>query len=389
MARRKQQRRKRGSGYAEQAKNGTWTAFYPKRPSGYHVRRGFDSRQAAEGWLDSLVKRADAKEDIAKGQQRCGAYIDAWATRQARERGWKAKTVADVAWKLGYVKPYLDDHALADILPDDIDTMLDELSTALAETTMRQIRNYLHQVFESAVKRRYITYNPVIKPERRKRSAQAEPQRLSAAGARLVLREASGSFYALAWHLIFTLGLRAGELCGLRWGDVDLTACTLTIAQEVTDVRGKPTKDKPKGDKVRTIPLPRALVEPLRQHRQAVTRRAAQGLQKGYWQENGLVFPGRGGRPMNPTSLRHQLHRLTDACKLPPIKTHEARHTAAKFYTDAGCPLTISGPLLGHGPRTITAHYAPPDVEVMRPWVEKVYAALVGDKQEQRKEGIG
>jgi len=381
MARRKRERRKPGTGYASQAKNKTWIAFFPKLGGGHHVRRGFSTRSLAEAWLDSLVARQAAKEDIGKGQQTVSSAIDAWATRAARERGWKAKTVADVAWKLGYVKPYLGDTALADVLPDDVDRALDDLSRSLAETTMRQIRNYVFQVFESAVKRRYITFNPVIKPERRKRAKQKEPQRLSAPQAALLLRAAETSFYALAWWLLLTLGMRAGEVCGLRWGDLDLDNASIHIQAAVAELRGRSHQGTPKGDKKRRIALPRLLVPLFRLHRQAVVRRAAQGTQKGYWQEHGLVFPGRGGRPMNPVALRHQLKRHTDATRLPPVTTHMLRHTAAKFYTDVGCPQHITAAILGHA-ATITGHYAPPDVEVMRPWVEQVYAALAGEAAE-------
>lgn len=309
--------------------------------------------------------------------------MDAWATREARERGWKAKTVADVAWKLGYAKPYLEHQALADVLPDDIDGMLDELSKALAETTTRQIRNYLHQLFESAVRRHYITFNPVMKPEKRRRAQQKPAQRLTALQARAVLRLADDSFYALAWWLIFTLGLRAGEVCGLRWSDLDLDAATLTIAQQWTDVRGTPHQGTPKTGRARTLAVPRSLCARLALHQQAVTRRAAQGLQKGYWQHNALVFPGRGGRPMHTTSLRHQLKRWTDALKLPPITAHMARHTAATFYRDAGADEQMIGAILGHTP-TITGHYAPPGPEAQRRWVEKVYQVMAGGNQPER-----
>lgn len=385
MARRKQrERRKRGTGYAGQAKNGTWTAFFPKHPDGWHVRRGFDTRATAEAWLDSLVKRQEQKEDIAHGQQRVGTYMDAWKVREKRERDWKAKTVADIDWKLGYVKPYIGDMVLADVMPDHIDTMLDELSVSLAETTVRQIRNYLYQVFESAVKRRYITYNPVIKPERRKRPKQREPQRLSPSQTALLLRKDT-SFYALAWWLIVCCGLRAGEICGLRRSDVDLDRAILTVAQEYTDVRGTSTQDLPKGDKVLSVPFPHALTPTIRQHFKALTRRAAQGVKKGYWQEHQLVFPGRGGRPMNPTSLRHTLKRLTDTCNLPPVTTHMLRHTCGGLLLSVGAPENIIGAVLRHGPRNITGHYAPPNVEIMRPWIEKVYGVLAGEVDEQVK----
>ena len=382
--RKRPERRKPGTGYAGQAKNGTWTAFFPRPSGGYGSRRGFNTRQIAETWLDSLVARRAAKEDIVSGQMLLADWMDRWKERSARERQWKAKMIADVDYKLGYVKPFLGASAIADILPDHIDAMLDDLSRDLAENTVRQIRNYLHQVFESAVRRRYITYNPVLKPERRKRAKQREPERLSASQAALLLQQAAASFYALAWWLILVLGLRAGEACGLRWGDIDFEHARLLIAQEVTDVRGVATFDTPKGDKIRTLPFPCALVPLLRLHRRVYERRAAQGVKQGYWQEHGLVFPGRSGRPMNPTSLRHQLKTLTDACQLPPVTTHMLRHTAGKFYTDLGCPYELISTILGHGPRTITGHYAPAGIETLRPWVERVYDLLAGEVERER-----
>lgn len=388
MARRKRERRKPGTGYASQARNKTWTAFYPKLGGDYHARRGFGTRASAEAWLDSLVAQAEAKGDVAGGQQRLSTWIDTWATRAAKEREWKAKMIADVQWKLGYVKPYLGDNALADILPDHIDAMLDELRKSLAEITIRQIRNYLYQVFEEARARRYITYNPVIKPQRRKRPKQKEPQRLSASQAALIVRASETTFYGLAWWLILTLGMRAGEICGLRWGDVDLDACIIRIRVASAEVRGRTHADTPKNDKIRDVAFARGLVPLFRLQYQAVIRRAAQGLKKGYWQEHGLVFPGRGGRPMNPVPLRHQLKRHTDTMRLPPVTTHMLRHTAAKFYTDINTPDKVQKAILGHT-TDITGHYGPADTEAQREWVERVYRTLAGEVEKSRAEKSG
>lgn len=314
--------------------------------------------------------------------------MDIWKTREARDRGWKKKTVVDVEWKLGYVKPYIGNMALADVMPDDVDAIWDALANDLAENTIKQIRNYLFSVFETARQRRYITFNPVIKPARRKRAKQKDPVRLTQRQSALLLRAAEASFYYLAWWLALTLGMRAGEICGLRWGDVDMEDCVLHILQQFTDVRGEATQDLPKNDKIRHVAFPRAFLSLFEMHKRAYLRRAAQGLYKGYWQENGLVFPGRGGRPMNTTSLRHQLHDLTDACKLPPVTTHMCRHTAGKFYTDIQTPDNVTGAILGHTP-DITGHYAPPDPDAMRPWTEQVWRGLSGEVEKLRKEGLG
>jgi integrase len=310
--------------------------------------------------------------------------MDIWKRREAKERDWKAKMVADVEWKLGYVKPHIGSMPLADVLPDHVDAIWDELRKSLAENTVRQIRAYLFQVFESARERRYITFNPVIKPGRRKRAKQKEPVRLSLSQAALLIRTAEQSFYALAWWLILTLGMRAGEVCGLRWGDVDLERCVIHIAQEYTDVRGVVTQDMPKNDKVRDVALARALVPLFHFHKKAYLVRASRGTKASTWKEHGLVFPGRSGMPMNPNSLRHLLHDLTDAAKLPPVTTHMLRHTAGKFYTDVGTEHMMTKAILGHTP-DITGHYAPPDPDAQRPWTERVYRALSGEVEEQRR----
>lgn len=391
MARRKRDddgRRKHGTGYASKARNGTYTAFFPKFGGGYHTRRGFSTRAAAEAWLDSLAKQRDDKGDVAGGQQRVSAWVDKWIERSARDREWKAKMLADVNFKLGYVKPFIGESVLLDVLPDHVEAMMDDLARDLAQNTIRQIRNYLYQVFEAAVKRRYITYNPVIKPERRKRPKQKETVRLSGAQSALLVKASSTSFYALAWWLILTLGMRAGEVCGLRWGDVDTEQGILHIQAAIAEVRGRSHKDTPKNDKKRDVAFARALVPMFEAQKRAVLRRAAQGLKKGYWQHNDLVFPGRGGRPMNPVALRHQLKRHTDAMRLPPVTTHNLRHTAAKFYTDINTPDKVQRAILGHA-TDISGHYGPADTEAQRPWVERVYQGLAGEVEKARGEKSG
>jgi hypothetical protein len=60
------------------------------------------------------------------------------------------------------------------------------------------------------------------------------------------------------------------------------------------------------------------------------------------------------------------------------------RHTCGGLLILAGAPENIIGGILRHGPRTITGHYAPPPVEVMRPWVEQVYAAVAEQRREEK-----
>lgn len=383
MAKRRK-RRTPGTGTTTKEANGTWTARYPKLGGGYHVKRGFGTRAAAEDWCNSLVTLKEEKHDVAQSLQLVKDRINTWIDRANTEREWKAKSLADVRFKMGYVKAYLGDKAMGDVMPDHVDHMMSELSQSLAPNTIKQIRNYLHQVFEDARQRRHITYNPVLKPQRRKRPKQKEPERLSIPQSATLLIGAADTFLALAWWLLMCCGLRSGEICGLRRVDVDLELCVLYIRQAAPEVRGKTQIDTPKNDKIRNVPFPRALVPSLRLHLEALTKRAAKGVKRGTWQEHGLIFPGRNGRPTNPIAVRHTLKRLTDALRLPPVTTHMLRHTAAGLLRAQGCPLDLVGGILGHAPMGISGHYAPPPVSEMRPWVELLYRELSGEVERQR-----
>jgi integrase len=177
-------------------------------------------------------------------------------------------------------------------------------------------------------------------------------------------------------------------VCGLRRSDIDLQACTITIYQTVSDLRGKPTISTPKTRAGRRVlPFPRALVPMAEAHLAWLDRRAKKGAQHGQWIPNVLLFPGRGGRNMNTTSLYHQLQRLCVQAHVVRTKVHDLRHTAAACYTSTGAPENIVSAILGHTASSITRHYAPPDVGTLRPWVERVYEVISGEVEKARKTG--
>lgn len=386
MARRKRRRRP-GSGYIRPLPNGRAQAHYPKPGGGYLVKR-CDTPAAAEAWLAELGKQAAEELNIPGGQQTLDRWLNKWLAliESDDDAPIKARTEADYHFKLRYVMDLIGDARLADLTTDQVDAALRTIRKALAATTAHQIRNLLWRALDEATARGYIRRNPVPRPRRRRRAKgpnDRQVTRLDAAQARALLT-AARSFYAPAWWLILCLGLRAGEVLGLRRCDLDLAAGTVTVAQQVTDLRGKPTITTPKTEtSCRVLPLPRAIARMLAAHLDALTTRAARGVRAGTWQEHSLIFPGRSGKPMNPTSLRHMLKDLTDAAGLPAATVHHLRHTAAGLLRRAGADDALIGAILGHAPSTITGHYARPDLETLRPWVERVAALLASTADEQ------
>lgn len=394
--RRKRERRDAGSGYITPLAGGRAKAHYPKPAGGYFVKR-CDSTEAAEEWLAALAERDKPGADVTGGQQRLETWLKTWVNLIAADpdSDLKEKTVADYRYKLGYVIDLLGRMILSEILPDHTDEAQRLIRKNLARTTADQIRNLFRRAMDDAVARGYIEKNPVLIQKRRKRKRHGEAgakraiYRLTVAQAVALLNVLAERPEALAWWLIIVLGLREGEVLALKRADVDLVACTITIDDQYTQLRGRAhysTTKTPDSD--RTLPFPRALVPAFEALYAALNARAAKALRRGTWQEHGLLFPGKSGRPMNPTSLLHMLKRALAGAKLPhSVNVHHLRHTAAKFYADALAPDGVRAAIAGHTPKSIDDYYGRADVESMRPWVEQVYGLLTVEQARQRAVG--
>lgn len=395
MAKRKKpERRAPGSGYIKTLARGRAKAHYPNPAGGYFVKR-CRTTQEAEEWLAELAKREAADQDLTGGQQLLDTWFERWIglLRGDPENPLKEKTLADYRFKLGYVGDLLGRMVLSEIKPDHADDAIRKIRKVLAQTTASQIHNLFWRVMEEAFERAYIPRNPVKRPKRRRRQRRSDTRRRAVyhlnlhEGATLIhLMRDRGE--ALAWWLLLLLGVREGEVLGLRRCDLDLKNATVTIVQQYTTLDGKAHHSTTKTDYAdRVLPFPRALVPAFEELLLGLTQRAAKATRRGTWQEHGLLFPGKSGRPMNPTSLLHMLKRALPVARLPGhVNIHHLRHSAAKYYTDIGAPDTVRSAIAGHSPKTITDYYGPPDVETLRPWVERVYGLLAGESERMRKE---
>lgn len=395
--RRKRDRRERGSGYISPLPSGRAKAHYPKPDSdGYFVKR-CDSVQEAEEWLAELGKRDGGDYDLTGGQQRLETWLNRWIELEATadpDNPLKEKTLVDYRFKLGYVIDLLGSMIVAEIKPDHSDDALRLIRKNLAANTADQIRNLFWRAMEEAVTRDYISRNPVKRAKRRKRRGRKvvnarETQRLNVKQAASLIRVSADRLEALAWWLFLLLGLREGEVLGIRRANVDLKEATITIDQQYTQLHGKAHHSTTKTEySDRLLPFPRDLVPAFEALFSLLTKRAARAMKRGTWQEHGLVFPGKSGRPMNPTSIYHMLKRMVPDAGLPEtVNIHHLRHTAAAMYTDMAAPDVVRVAIAGHSPKTITDYYGEPAVDTLRPWVEQAYLQLAGEVEKQRATG--
>lgn len=159
-------------------------------------------------------------------------------------------------------------------------------------------------------------------------------------------------FHAL-YVLALCLGLRRGELLGLRWQDVDLVAGRLEVVHTLQRVDGRLLLVPPKTEgSVQTVPLPDLCITSLREHRERqLAERPAAGAN---WQDHGLVFPSRRGTPLEPTNLRRSWHPLRSAAGLDGMRFHDLRHTCVTLLLNLDVPPQVVREIVGHSDIGVT-----------------------------------
>jgi integrase len=150
-----------------------------------------------------------------------------------------------------------------------------------------------------------------------------------------------------------SLGLRRGEALGLPWTDVDIEQGVLRVRQTLQRFEGELHIAPPKTRRSRrSIPLPSAMVEVLRDHRM---RQNAERVAAGpSWNESGLVFTTRVRSPVEPNDFSRAFRVLCGRAALDGVRLHDLRHTCASMLLAQNVPPRVVMEILGHSSLDVT-----------------------------------
>ena len=181
----------------------------------------------------------------------------------------------------------------------------------------------------------------------------------------------------VAIELALTTGMRRGEVCALRWGDVSDADHSVTVRRTLGNAEGGFYVKEPKtSSSVRTIPLTRHTWELLASMRAKATRTLAPfGLSAADAYILGTQEPE--SRPYNPTMLGKDFAAF---CKMNGFKCtfHDLRHTFATMMIAKGVDVRTVASYLGHASVTMTLDtYANVDPDAKR-------AAVPDDEKKSR-----
>lgn len=242
-----------------------------------------------------------------------------------------------------YIKPFFKDIGLCRLNRDMLQEFVNSMP-GLSPSTIKGIFSFLRETLKAANKKEYITQMwigvEMPKLKRRKTEAFTKEEQYLIENT-LNIKENPNHIGIL---LCLYTGLRIGEVCGLRWEDIDFVSRTLTVnrtVQRITvDGKSLVKELEPKSEtSQRRIPIPSFLAEQLK----AVKEKSAVP----YVLHTNMHI-------MDPRTFQYQYKKILANAGVKYINAHTLRHTFSVRALEAGFDIKTLSEILGHADAVIT-----------------------------------
>ena len=353
-------RRPQGDGTIRKRSDGRWEAriiIGHKNDGSPMYKSAFAKTQKSA--LKQLHQLLDLYRDVDLTEE-CRMTLGEWMDKWMDEYmifTIKENTIKGYRSQIDHqIKPFIGHKQLASLTTADIQKFYNKIKKegrvhphpihghVLSDSMVRKIHMMLHEAMEVAVRERYIVRNPTDNTTIPKKTT-TEKQVLDDSQLNRFLEAIQCEPY---WHDFFYVevmtGLRRGEICGIKWSDIDFNEGTLCIKRSVSTKEGGGVSiGETKTDAgARTIIMPPSVATLLWKKRSDAI--------------NEWVFPHytNPSDPLHPSSAYKKLKTLLKRLELPLLRFHDLRHTFATQATDGGVdPKTLAG-ILGHTDASFT-----------------------------------
>ncbi|WP_086314706.1 hypothetical protein A5821_002315 [Enterococcus sp. 7F3_DIV0205] len=253
---------------------------------------------------------------------------------------YKNKMNVHVLSRIGSIK-------LQKLKQSDLDSLLKEMDKTLKASSIRSIFSVLKNCLSKAVTINLLTENPcmgVELPKTRKSAVQA----LSIKDQDKLVKEINTDQKFFAIILALQTGLRIGEICGLKWEDIDFENSTLGVNRTVLRIQSEDKSGRkteivevtPKSNNSqRKIPITKTLKEKLLE------------LQKVSTSE--YVISNKH-KALEPRTIAYRFQIIRKKIGLEKFSFHSLRHTFATRCLEAGGNIATISSLLGHSSTKMT-----------------------------------
>ena len=350
------------AGSITRASNGTWV-FVVDVPGTNGKRRqlrrrGFVTKKAAQTELTAVLNDLHRGAYVRPSRMTLGMYLtERWLParradlRASTALGYEKLIASRIVPALGGIPLHRIDASLLEVFYSNLLKGGGRNAGPLAAKTVANTAGLLSIALADAVRLKVIPYNPSADARLPRRPRREMTAWTESEAATFLSGVSSDRMFPL-WRLALATGLRRGELCGLRWKDLDFAAGTLSVASTRVVAEAVVTGEPKTRAGVRVVSLDRDTVVALSswRRRQAEERLAVGGG----WRDSGLVFVDEFGVPPHPETITRWWREAVARAGLPPIRLHDARHTAATVMLRAGVPVKVVSQRLGHADVAVT-----------------------------------
>jgi integrase len=340
--------------------SGKWRARY-RDESGRERARHFDRKADAQRWLDVVTTSKMTTGNYVDPKVSATQTVKWWAEqwKAGRDGIHRHGTQRNVNRKVDMIVTRFGARPLSSIRPSDIKTWMSELRTSYAPATVTGVYRILVLFLADAVRDGLIQRSPCS----RHTSPGAAKQKPYVASTAQVwdLYEAMAEQHRIAVLLGAFAGLRTGEVCGLRWLDVDLDQNLIIPAVQYPC---QPLKTEMSGT---AIPIPGELSKLLRE----------QGRR---WPGATVLTTPAGGQLPISTLGRPWRTARDSVDGLPAgFRFHDLRHWFASTLIASGADVKVVQARLRHASAVVTldvyGHLFPDSDESTRTALSGVFRA--------------
>lgn len=271
-----------------------------------------------------------------------------------------------------HIKPYFGD--LYEVNEEKIQQFVfDKLDAGLSEKTIRDIIIVLKMILKFGIKNGYLEYVQ-IDAKFPSKQEKKDLDVLSKADQKKFMEHLRNNFTFknLGIFICLSTGMRIGEICGLRWCDVDTVEGVIKVRhtlQRIYIIEGETRHtelllDTPKtANSVRDIPMSSELLKMLKSLNKVVN-------------ENYYVISN-DIKPIEPRTYRNYYKKLCKQLDIPELKFHGLRHSFATRCIESKADYKTVSVLLGHSNISTTLNlYVHPNKEQKKKTIDKMLRSL-------------
>ena len=321
------------------------------------------TKRGAETKLRELLAELDKGGYVAPTKESIESFLVRWLDTYAATNT-SPRTQRDYRGIVHrYLVPTLGTLTLATLRPDHVQALYaDMLARGLSARTVLHAHRVLREALGHAVKWRLISWNvcDAVDPPRPQRKQMTS---MDDGEANRFLAVAEASQFKDVFFVALYTGMRRSEILALKWTEVDLERCTLSVVAGLHRLTGQglvllPTKT---ARSRRQVSITDEVVDLLHQIRgQQMVQRLSFGPA---WHEAGFVFTKGDGSPLDPEKVTKEFARTAKEAGFSGIRLHDLRHTHASLMLKAGASPKSISERLGHASISITmdvyAHLLP------------------------------